>query len=62
MNQGIERDHIRGRGEDFVKEPRPPPEDVKNKVSGEKSAKSPVAYSLPLVMRNGDECGFLAVD
>ena len=27
---------------------------VKNKVYGEKSAESPVTYSLLLVMRNGD--------
>ena len=35
---------------------------VKNKVYGEKSAKSPVTYSLLLVIRNGNECGFLVVD
>ena len=28
--------------------------DVKNNVYGEKSAKTPVSYSLLLVMRNGD--------
>jgi len=33
-----------------------------NKVYGEKSAKTLVTYNLLLVMRNGDECGFLVVD
>ena len=35
---------------------------VNNKVYGEKSAKTLVTYNLLLVMRNGDECGFLVVD
>ena len=35
---------------------------VKNNVYGEQSAKSPVTYSMLLVMRNGNECGFLVVD